>query len=403
MASRPGRVTGKAARRKKWYYQRRNQWIAGGVLAAVALAGGISVALDDSSSDAGVKQSPGDKWKDGIVADFSTMSQSALSYLRTMNDWKVKKAKNAEVEAAANLALGQFLDTRDRLVDRTAFEQAPRALADYRDSVQLYIVHARLAKLGVQVPDEDLNRQIQLIMGRLRYVADRLYDLGGDEMAPYTFQNNDVEGFEYARTVDVPSFAGTDLAPGPPLTQARPGGGATREYQKVRPEEPFDTWKAAVEGAKIPSPAEEAKAIRSGSQDELDHLSDQLTAASDALHNAPDPMDERELSTRVQLGLLVQAEAMRTAQVSRLVADKLRPEATEITQVLMLVGNGMWDPRLAPRETDYPATLLTIRPKVAPPPVPEVAPSPSALPSGTPPASTPVPTPAATPAATSTP
>jgi hypothetical protein len=318
-----------------------------------------------------------------------------------MNDWKLKKAKNSEVDASADLALQQFLETRDLLVDRTAFDQAPRALADYRDSVELYIAHARLAKLGVKAADnEDLNRQIQLIMGRIRYIADRLYDLGSDEMAPFTFQNNDIEGFEYARTVDVPSFAGTDLAPGPPLSQARPAGGATREYQDVRPEEPFDTWKAAVDGAKIPTTAEETKAIKSGSLDELDKLSGQLTAASDSLHNAPDPMDARVLSTRVQLGLLVQAEAMRAAQVSKLVDAKARPEATEITQVLMLLGNGMWDPRLGARDTGYPATLLTMRPKVAPPPIPEgeICPTPSgsASPAATP---APTPTPAASPAA----
>jgi len=397
MASRPGRVTGKAARSKKWYFKRRNQWIAAGVLAAVAAAGGVSVALDDSSSDTAVKESPGDQWKDGIIADFTTMSHSALDYLRTMNDWKLKKVKDAEVDASADLALQQFLETRDRLVDRIAFEQAPRALADYRDAVQIYIAHARLAKLGVQVKgNDDLDRQIQLIMGRLRFLADRLYDLGSDEMAPFSFQSQEIEGFEYARTVDVPSFAGGDLAPGPPLTRAKPASGVNREYQKVRPEEPFATWQAAVEAAGIPSIETETGAIKSGTPEQLDKLSEQLTAASDHLHESPDPQDERELSTRVQLGLLVQAEAMRTAQVSKLVDAKERPEATEITHVLMLLGNGMWDPRLGARDTGYPATLLTMRPKVAPPPIVyDVCPSPS-------PGATPTPAPSPNPSAAPT-
>ena len=41
MASRPGRVTGKAARRNKWYSKRRNQWIAGGVVLAVLGVGDL--------------------------------------------------------------------------------------------------------------------------------------------------------------------------------------------------------------------------------------------------------------------------------------------------------------------------------------------------------------------------
>jgi hypothetical protein len=67
MAGRPGRVTGKAARSKKWYMKRRNQWIAGGVIVALAIAGGVSVALDDSSSNPVAKESPGDRWKDGFI------------------------------------------------------------------------------------------------------------------------------------------------------------------------------------------------------------------------------------------------------------------------------------------------------------------------------------------------
>lgn len=366
MASRPGRITGKAAKRNKWWMKRRNQWIAGGIAVAVLGAGGLSVALNDSNDT--VEQSAGDEWKNGIIADFGTMSQGALNYLRSINDWRTGKAKNDEVDIAADLALGQFLLTRKVLVDRVGFEQAPRALVNYRDSVELYIVHARLAKLGAQIKEDDrLNRQIQLMMGRIRYLADRFYDLGSDELESFTIQDREVTGFEYSRAVDVPSFAGTDLAPGPPLTQAKPAASQNREYQNVRPEVEYTAWQTAVEGAEIPRVEDEVKAIKNGSSDELNTLSERLTAASDALHAAPDPLDERLLSTRVQLGLLVQAEAMRAAQVSKLVAADSRSEAVEIAQVLALLGNAMWDDRLGVRDTGYPSTLLTERPAVAPP------------------------------------
>ena len=390
MASRPGRVTGKAARRNKWYSKRRNQWIAGGVVLAVLGVGGVSIALDDSSSPtATAQESEGDKWRNAIVADFGTMSQSALNYLRSINDWRTGKADEKEIDTAAGLALDQFLYTRDLLAARTPFEQAPRALTNYKDSVEVYIAHARLAKLGAQITDDEkLQRQVQLTMGRLRYVADRLYDLGGDEMAPFTAQAEEVAGFDYERAVDVPSFAGTDLAPGPPLTIAKPGAPVDRKYEKSRPEEPFPTWQAAVEAAGIPTVEAEAKAIKDAGVEELDDLADQLTVASDKLHAAPDPMDERELSTRVQLGLLVQSEAMRAAQLSRLVDGKLRPEAVEITKVLALIGNRMWDDaRLGVRDIGYPASLLTVRPAVAPPPRDEPLPSGAPVPSGAPEAS----------------
>lgn len=386
MAGRPGRVTGKAARRNKWYTKRRNQWISGGVLAALAIGGGTWIVLDDSSSSPGaVKLSEGDKWKDAIVGDFGPMSQGAVTYLKTMNDWRTGDAKAAAVDASADVAFLQFLDARELLAGRVAFPQAPRALADYRDAVELYVAHARLAKLGVAVKDDaDLNGQIQLMMGRIRYLADRLYDLGGDEMKPYTIQDTDVPGFEYARTVDVPSFGGTDLAPGPPLSQLKPGVAAKREYQNNRPDRPFDEWKAIVEGTKIPSAQAEAKAIKDADVDELDQLSQQLTKASDDLYAAPDPTGERVLNTRVQLGLLVQAEAMRAAQISRLGPEKNRGEALEIAQVLALLGNRMWDDRLGARALGFPETLLTTRPKVAPKELPEPTTPPSTDPSSSP-------------------
>ena len=382
MARRPGRVTGKAARRNRWWTKRRNQWIGGGVALAVLGVGGIAYALNDSSSSTTeVAETPGERWKREIAADFTTMSQGAVSYLQTINDWRTGKAQASAVDAAAGVALNQFLNTRAVLAGRAGFPEAPRALLNYRDSVELYIVHARLAKLGAKVSDDQLNRQIQRIMGRLRYLADRLFDLGGDEMAPFATPDSEVEGFEYQRTVDVPSFAGTDLAPGPPLTPAKPAAAQAREYQKVRPERPFLAWLAAVEAAKIPTVQAEVEAIRDGTVQELDAMSEQLTAASDHLYAAPDPMEERELSTRVQLGLLTQAEAMRAAQLSRLVEDDLRPEAVEITQVLALLGNAMWDDaRLGPRDTGYPKTLLTDRPRVAPPPPDPATPPPTDAP-----------------------
>ncbi|HUR75646.1 MAG TPA: hypothetical protein VMZ00_15300 [Sporichthya sp.] len=372
MAGRPGRVTGKAARRSKWYTKPRNQWIAGGVVLAVLGAGGVALAVRGSDPPG---ETAADRWKKDVVADFSEMSQGAVGYLQTVNDWRSGKAAEKNVDAAADLALTQFLVTREHLAARAPFGPAPRALPDYRDSVEIYIAHARLAKLGAALTgkgDAKLQNQIELIMGRVRYVGDRLFDLGADELDKFTTQAVDVPGFEYARAVDVPSFAGTDLAPGPPLAQARPGVPLNREYQKVRPEGSFAGWQAAVEAAKIPAVRAEVQAISGGSVEDLNALAEQLTAASDSLYAAPDPQGERELSTRVQLGLLTQAEALRAAQVSRLVPAGLKAEAVEITQVLALVGNGMWDDRLGARDPGYPRTLLTERPAVAPPPLPDV-------------------------------
>ena len=222
MARRSGRVTGKAATRNRWWTKRRNQWIVGGVVVALLGAGGFTLAQSDSS-DAPGADSSGEVWKSEIIADFTPMAQATVSYFKTLGDWQAGKAKAGAVDAVADIALTSFLDTRAALAGRAEFPQAPRALADYQDAVGLYVVHARLTKLGAQVRTARSNQQLQLSMGRLRYLADRLFDLGADEMAPFTaVEESPVEGFEYQRPAEVPSFGGTDLAPGPPLTPAEP-------------------------------------------------------------------------------------------------------------------------------------------------------------------------------------
>ncbi len=367
MAKRSGRLSGKAARRNSPWTKRRNQVIAGAVVLVVVGAGALSIALDDSSGGPAAAESlPGDKWKEGITFDLSRMSQGSLDYLKQINDWREDKVKDAALDVAASSALDKYLEARELLSVRTAFDQAPRALANYQDAVELYIAHARLAKLGSVVKDEALQEQIQRTMGRIRYLADRMYDLGGTELTPYTFQLPETAGFEFQKPVDVPTFAGTDLAPGPPLAAPRPVSAAERKYQEDRPETELDAWIATVSAAKVPTTEAETKALSDGTPAQLSALAEEFTAASDALYAAADPRDERALNTRIQLGLLVQSEAMRAGQIALLVAAGNRTEAKEIAQSLALLGNRMWDDRLGVRELGLPTSLLTTRPKVSP-------------------------------------
>ena len=60
------------------------------------------------------------------------------------------------------------------------------------------------------------------------------------------------------------------------------------------------------------------------------------------------------MSTRIQLGLLVQAEAMRAGQIAALAAKDERAVATQIAETLTLVSIRIWDPRLGERPIDLP-------------------------------------------------
>ena len=87
-----------------------------------------------------------------------------------------------------------------------------------------------------------------------------------------------------------------------------------------------------------------------------------FTAAADQLYTAPDPRDERRVSTRVQLGLLVDAEAARAAQAATLLPQGVqRASLRTSAQRLALLGDRLWDPRLGVRDSGLPAISRSSR------------------------------------------
>lgn len=367
MSKRPGRVTGKAAKRNS-PWRKPKTWAVVGVLVAVAAGGGISWAVlsDDDSSSSTVEpppQTPGQKWQAEFVGEVAGASQATLDYLKVVYDWTSGKADGPRMSEAADRAFTSYMEARASLAKRAPFEAAPRALLNYRDAFELYTETTRLAKLGANMTDAKLRIQIQNQIQRLRQLADRFYDLGKAEMVPFTGgEEVTTPGFEYVPTAEVPSFAGTTVAPGAPLSNPGPTTEVKREYQKTRPEQNFDEWAVAVRTLDIPTGKEMVNAIGERAEKTLGEYAVAFTEASDAVHDQPDPRGSRHVSTRIQLGLLVQAEAMRTGQIAALAAKDERAVATQIAETLTLVGVRTWDQRLGERPVDLPDTLLERKP-----------------------------------------
>lgn len=360
--SRPGTLSGNAAKQASIWRRPKVLAVTAACVAGVVGLGGLAFALTASNSDetptASASASPGDAWYDETLRTFGPMAQGLITYLGTINDWSAGDARAAEVKLAATVALPNFIDVRTQLAEQTPFEAAPRALDNYRDSVELYIQTARLATAGADLESEELTEQVQLGINRLRLLADRVYDQSEVEMAPHRASGPDLSGIDFRRPAEVPDFreGEGDYAPGPPLTE-RAANTPPRQFQDTRPEQDLDDWLADVEKASIPSAQAQADAIADGDLDSLGELADQLTAASDSLYEAPDPAGERVVSTRTQLGLLVQAEAMRVAQMATLAEGAQAEELTTIAETLALVGNQMMDPRLGARDGGFDAAL----------------------------------------------
>lgn len=365
--SRPGRPSGKAAPRKRSPWRDPKILGVAGLIVALAAGGGAvwGVKAGDSSDGpvASVPLSPADQWQDDVTKEIIGAAQGTLDYLKVVNDWIAGKADGQQMSGAADLAFVRYTEARGLLAKRSAFEPAPRALADFRDTFELYTDTARLAKLGAGIESAELRTQIQRQILRLRQLADRFFDLAKSELDPFRGRGaTERPQFAYVRTAEVPSFAGTETEAGAPLRSPAPTPSAPREFQDKRPEQEFASWAAAVRAAKIPTGPEVTDAISRGDGAELGRLAVALSSASDALHDAPDPKDNRHLSTRIQLGLLVQVEAMRTAQIAALATKAERPVAVQIAETLALIGVRIWDPRLGERTTDLPERLLERKP-----------------------------------------
>lgn len=341
-------------------------WGVATLIVALAAGGGAAWGLkdDDSTSAASpAPATPGQKWRDDVTRDLAGAAQGTLDYLKVVYDWNDGKADSARMSQAADGAFGRYMEALDFLSKRTAFGPAPSALANYRDTFQLYTETARLAKLGSGIESAELRTQIQRQILRLRALADRFFDLAKLELRPFTLDDvRSGPGFEFIRPAEVPSFAGTALAPGAPLPSPGPTVEQNRQFQEQRPEQEFATWLEAVKKAQIPPGQDVVDAITAGDANKLGQLAVALTKASDALYDAPDPKGSRHLATRITLGLLVQAEAMRTAQIATLANKTERPVAIQIAETLAFLGNRIWDPRLGDRATDLTERLLERKP-----------------------------------------
>lgn len=337
--------------------RKRTAIIAVLVAALASSAVGLALAVKSDSSEASRPSPAGDAWRNETLRDFSSMNAVLVNYLKVVEDWRQGKASDAAAAGLTRQALLEYGATRAALATRTPYPEAPRALEDYRASVALYIESARLTAIAAELPSGALKDQLKLSYARVRTLGDRIYDQADAELEPFVAVDSLLARYQSALPPAVPDFASMQLAPGPPL-RASSKTAEPRSRQQARPEQPFGEWLTAVTEAAIPTAASEAAAIRTGSAEALAAMSEAFTGASAKLYSVPDPAGERPLSTRVQLALLVHAEAARAAEAATLAPDKWRTQLSAIAQALALVGDGLWDDRLGMRDTGFSASIL---------------------------------------------
>lgn len=340
------------------------------VVAGLALAiGGGGFALQANGPDPAPAPSPvpsdapvpdptpiteAGKWRAAVLSDYQPINAVIVNLVQTLEGWRNGTATAEAARASVELSLPKVRETRAALAKRRPLPQAPRALRDYHAAASLYLESLELARVATTLPKGDLLAQLQRASTRVRTLGDRMFDLAGAELEPFDPRGRDSEDVVVRKPAEVPDWEAINLGAGPPL-DVPPSPAAPRAYERVRPQYGASAWSAAISGLGIPSGPAEAHALASGSTVELRDLSRALVAASDAVHALPDPQGKRIESTRVQLALLIHAEAARVAQLATLGPVASRSALRESTHFVAAIGDAQWTNLLPPRTTGFAA------------------------------------------------
>jgi hypothetical protein len=352
---------------------RKVQGFAALLVAAAVASGAVAWSVSGSEDKPSTTSSPpspppkteGDKYADAILTDFGTMSSSLVSYLQTLQKWRQGKVEDAAMGAEATNMLGNIADAQKALAAHLPFDQAPRAVLDYRLAAAGYAQSAVLTKVATTMAKGPLRTQVALAVMRVQTLSDRIFDQGKAELQRYLTPDQAIPGVEIHKAPEVPNWAAGTYAPGPPLTDVG-GDKGQREYQDTRPEESFAAWKKVVTGAGLPSGQEEATAITEGQKAALRTEAVTFTKTSDLLYGKRDPAGERVASTRLQLGLLFDAEAAQVAQAAALAPAANHDALLNAAKSLAVIGDKLWDARLGERTTGFPDSLLVPSPSPTP-------------------------------------
>jgi hypothetical protein len=326
------------------------------VVLLIAAAGGTLFALRAAGKGTATG-TPAQRWQRAALADFAEVKTVLPTFVQAVNQWGSGSASPADIAGQGELSARAFANTRDALAKQATFPSAPEALANYLAAADLYVASGRITAQAEVVPVGPPQTQAALVVRRLRLLGDRVFDQATEALRPY-LPDATTSPMSLTGLAEVPDWAKIGLGAGPPLAAAAVESGVSPASKVGEAPTGFTAWAATVRLAGIPAPDAEARAIEHGSIAGLDSVAGQFTAAANELAVTPTPGADHLAAVRLQLGLLIQAEATRVAQLSELAGpggEGLR----SIARTLAALGDTMWDTRLGPRSTGYPAALLT--------------------------------------------
>lgn len=302
------------------------------VVAVVAVVGGvifgISRVADVSPLDVETpeeERAKAEAWETEAAAAFGgiDLTEKVVDMVEGAREWLAGERPTEQFRAELAALEGRFAGIQERLRDLPEFPYDDRVDDLYLDAAVLYAQTVEVYQAMVDTPESEPAVRVQLdrLARRVRILGDRVFDRGRELVKPRLHQAPSPD-VDMRLPDEVPDWVQEGIAPGPPLapTEPPPPDGEPRLRAPERPAQARDDWLAAVRTLDLPTHDE----IRTAELDALPALADRLIDGAEELRQTPDPDGDRELSARVRLSLLIDADAARARQMGlESVADSL--------------------------------------------------------------------------------
>ena len=239
-------------------------------------------------------------------------------------DWLAGTMSAADFKVRLDDDVNAFGATRDAVAKLRPYPYDTRVNEIFGRTAALYLDSVRVYEAALNTPAGDVRTQHDLLARRLRLLGDRIFDRGQALVDAHLY-DTPTPDIDIRKPEEVPNWIAEGLAAGPPLDAAPPPPASQPQLrQATRPQQSRAGWLKAVAHANAPSADDVRAAIDSGDPARLLDQASRLVDAAENLRNIPDPKGDREESARYRLGLLVLADAARTAQLNPSLADVAR-------------------------------------------------------------------------------
>ncbi|MEW6477009.1 MAG: hypothetical protein AB1679_32535 [Actinomycetota bacterium] len=299
---------------------------------------------------------------------FKALGDAIKIFLPKAQEFEAGKVTPADFKGAVDVALPEFVKSRDAVAGLAEYEPEPAVNRYFLDAADLYVEVARVYGVATDPAADPLRAQLNIAARRLRTLGDRIYDRGRVVLDP-TFYAPSSEEVELRPPTEVPDWVAEGMAAGPPLAETPGPPAATPPVREAtcdegvpepcRDEESTKKWEGRVKKAGFPQAPDVVRALESPDPAALGQLAAAYEAKTRTLMAAADPKDDRERAAVTGLGLLVDGEAARLGQAAALLpAGEPRNRLLAVARRTLVIGDDLLESKLGFERSGLPRSLL---------------------------------------------